>query len=149
MENSFSPKELLYIRTAQSTDIATEFKYIHCSIKLPINMKQAITFYLEQFQLSVRLQSKLAKRLLIINKLVPLYVSKHCVLVPLFPQRAPIQYFINAMNIVCLQSQVDKTLIIFKNNKQVLVDSPYTMIYKKWQESLLLSHLVKFNHSIY
>lgn len=92
---------------------------------------------------------KLAKRLLAINKLVPLYISDKVVLFPIKHQRAPLQTYINALTIIGLTSTTNGVIITFENNIQLQVDEPYSLIYKKWQESTLLYHLVQKTMQIY
>ncbi|MGX8004175.1 competence protein ComK [Staphylococcus hominis] len=97
---------------------------------------------LEQFNKSYTQQLKLAKRLLSINKLVPIYISKDVILFPIKHQRAPIQIYFNAQRIIGLTSSQNKTIITFDNSAQCVVDEPYILVYKKWQESILLAYLI-------
>lgn len=87
--------------------------------------------------------------MLAIHKLVPLYISDKAVLFPIKHQRAPLQTYINALNIIGLTSSKDGVIITFDNNIQLRVDEPYTLIYKKWQESTLLFHLMHKTMQIY
>ncbi|MWF63483.1 competence protein ComK [Staphylococcus haemolyticus] len=84
-----------------------------------------------------------------INKLVPLYISDKVVLFPIKHQRAPLQTYINALTIIGLTSTTNGVIITFENNIQLRVDEPYSLIYKKWQESTLLHHLVQKTMQIY
>ncbi|KKI62716.1 hypothetical protein [Staphylococcus cohnii] len=52
------------------------------------------------------------------------------------------QYYINANAIVGIKSNNDQTTIYFENATYIIVDAPYTFVYKKWQESITLSHLL-------
>ena len=84
----------------------------------------------EQHNQSYLQRLKLAKRLLAINKLVPLYISDQVVLFPIKHQRAPLQTYINALTIIGLTSTTNGVIITFENNIQLHVDEPYSLIYK-------------------
>ncbi|MCJ1667893.1 competence protein ComK [Staphylococcus sp. NRL 19/737] len=116
---------------------------------LPFPIKKVLIYYLEQYQRSYSQQVKLAKRLLAINKLVPLYISNKVILFPVKQQRAPLQVYLNAQAIVGLTSNSTGTIVTFDNSIQFKIDEPYTLIYKKWQESLLLFHLVQKSTTFY
>ncbi|WP_240621769.1 MULTISPECIES: competence protein ComK [Staphylococcus] len=116
---------------------------------LPFPIKKVLIYYLEQHQRSYSQQVKLAKRLLAINKLVPLYISNKVILFPVKQQRAPLQVYLNAQAIIGLTSTSTGTIVTFDNSIQFKIDEPYTLVYKKWQESLLLFHLVQKSTTFY
>jgi len=134
--------DLLYIQTLEGSTIQTKCCFKTYDMILPFHIKKIVIYYLEQFNKSYTQQLKLAKRLLSINKLVPIYISKDIILFPIKHQRAPIQIYFNAQRIIGLTSSQNKTIITFDNSAQCVVDEPYILVYKKWQESILLAYLI-------
>lgn len=65
---------LLYIQTMSGSSLKTKCCFTTYDMVLPFN-KKVLIYYLEQHQRSYSQQVKLAKRLLSINKLVPLYIQ--------------------------------------------------------------------------
>ncbi|HBY83112.1 competence transcription factor ComK [Staphylococcus warneri] len=147
--NQITTSQLLYIQTGIGPKSVTQCHYQQYDISLPITINHTLIFLLELHQKSLPLQKKLAKRLLQINKKIPLFINETLILFPLKHHRAPIQIYVNAYYIIGIQSQSDATLIQFSNFKSLLVDEPYTFILKKWQESLLLCHLITHSYSAY
>ena len=70
------------------------------------------------------------------------FITPQITLFPLKARRAPLQYYINANAIVGIKSNNDQTTIYFENATYIIVDASYTFVYKKWQESITLSHLL-------
>ncbi|ADC87248.1 competence protein ComK [Staphylococcus lugdunensis] len=140
--------QLLYLKTCTSNKIATECKYLEHTEIIPKSMKQVLYHYLEFYGRYLPLQIKVAKRLLHINKLVPIYVNQQTILFPIRPQRSPIQCYINAKHIVAMHAINNHIIIVFEQQIQLIIDAPYTLNYNKWKESLLLSHLIPLNYAI-
>lgn len=147
--NQITTSQLLYIETEIGPKSVTRCHYQQYAISLPLTINNTLIYLLELHQKSLPLQKKLAKRLLQINKKIPLYVNETLILFPLKDHRSPIQIYINAYYIIGIQSKSDATLIQFSNTKSLVVDEPYTSIIKKWQESLLLCHLITHSYSAY
>lgn len=103
-------------------------------------MDKTLHYFFETQQLSIPLQTKKAKQTLNIRKFLPLYINSETILFPLTTKRSAIQYYINAMAITGLKSLQYGTVIYFENTKYIEVTIPYTFVYKKWQESISLSH---------
>lgn len=140
---------LLYLQSLKSSSFKTKCCFTAYDMVLPFSIKKVLTYYLEQHNKSYLQQVKLAKRLLTINKLVPLYISEKVVLFPIKHRRAPLQVYINALTVIGLNSHKDGTLVTFENNLSFYVTEPYTLVYKKWQECILLMHLVRKTTMIY
>ncbi|PNZ68768.1 competence protein ComK [Staphylococcus croceilyticus] len=140
---------LLYIQTMLGNSLKTKCCFTTYDMVLPFPIKKVLIYYLEQHQRSYSQQVKLAKRLLAINKLVPLYISNKVILFPVKQQRAPLQVYLNAQAIIGLTSTSTGTIVTFDNSIQFKIDEPYTLVYKKWQESLLLFHLVQKSTTFY
>lgn len=140
---------LLYLQTLKSSSLKTKCCFTTYDMVLPFPIKKVLIYYLEQHHKSYLQQVKLAKRLLTINKLVPLYISEKVVLFPVKHQRAPLQVYINTFTVIGLSSHKAGTLITFENNLSFYVTEPYTLVYKKWQECILLMHLVQKTTSFY
>lgn len=134
---------LLYIQAMSGSSLKTKCCFTTYDMVLPFPIKKVLIYYLEQYQRSYSQQVKLAKRLLTINKLVPLYISNKVILFPVKQQRAPLQIYLNAQAIIGLTSTSTGTIVTFDNLIQFKINEPYTLVYKKWQESLLLFHLVQ------
>lgn len=64
--------DLLYIQTLEGSAIQTKCCFKTYEMVLPFTIKKIVIYYLEQFNKSYTQQIKLAKRLLSINKLVPI-----------------------------------------------------------------------------
>src|SRR5699024_788466 len=101
-----------------------------------------ITYLLETYGLSLSYQTKQAKQILKIRKMVPIFITPQITLFPLKARRAPLQYYINANAIIGIKSNNDQTTIYFENATFILIDSHYTYLYKKWQVSITLSHIL-------
>lgn len=85
----------------------------------------------------------MAKKILNINKLIPIYINSDTLLFPLTPKRASIKYYINARKVIGINSSVNQTIIVFENSTTLQIDIPYTSVAKKWQESLTLGQMIK------
>ena len=114
--------DLLYIQTLEGSTIQTKCCFKTYDMILPFHIKKIVIYYLD--------------------KLVPIYISKDVILFPIKHQRAPIQIYFNAQRIIGLTSSQNKTIITFDNSAQCVVDEPYILVYKKWQESILLAYLI-------
>ncbi|MCO0860961.1 competence protein ComK [Staphylococcus pasteuri] len=147
--NHLTTTNLLYIQTEISDKLSTKWQYKQYDISLPISINNTLDYMLELHQKTLPLQKKIAKRLLHINKKIPIYVCDQLILFPLKHRRSPIQYYINAYHITGKQTKNNGTLIMFSNATHLLVDEPYHAILKKWQESLLLCHLITQSYSSY
>lgn len=134
--------QLLYIQTLTGSSLKTKCRFKSYEMVLPFPIKKLLTYYLEQHNKSYSQQVKVGKRLLAINKLVPIYISNNVILFPIKQQRAPLQLYINAVAIIGLCSDLEGTIVTFENNVQLKVNESYTLLYKKWQESTLLLHLM-------
>lgn len=133
-------KKLLYFKTYISTQMLTLCHFSTHYFLYPATMNKTLHYYFETQQLSITLQTKKAKQALNIRKFLPLYINKETILFPLNTKRSAIQYYINAMAITGLKSLQHGTVIYFENNNYIEVTIPYTFVYKKWQESISLSH---------
>ncbi|WP_251519718.1 MULTISPECIES: competence protein ComK [Staphylococcus] len=134
--------KILYFKTVLSYEPLTLCQFTTHQFTYPTTITRTLKYFLETYQLSFDLQCKKAKQLLKIRKLVPLVVSKDIILFPVKTQRAPLQYYINAAAITGITSKGNQTYIFFENTTYIILDVPYTLVYKKWQESLTLSHLL-------
>lgn len=141
------PNELLYLQTATSVQTETKCCYIHCAVTVPISLMTMLNYYLKLYYKALPLQTQIAKELLNINKLVPIYLSSKLVLFPIKHKRAPIQCYINAFRIVKLTAKDNMTVIHFEKFNTLTVDEPHALVLKKWQESLLLSHMINISTS--
>lgn len=138
-----STLNLLYLQTAISAETETLVQYKDYHIKVPFTPLKMIHYLLELNHTSLQVQTSLSKRILNINKLIPIYINKDNILFPLTKKRASIKYFINARNIIGIHSSVDSTQIVFNNATILQVNMPYTLVSKKWQESLHLAESVE------
>lgn len=132
--------KLLYFKTYITSQIYTACHFSNYYVLYPTTMDKALNYIFEIQHLSLNLQIKQAKQTLKIRKFLPLYINNELILFPLNSKRAPIQYYINAMAIIGLKSLQYNTIIYFENNTCIEVKVPYTFVYKKWQESISLSH---------
>ncbi|PKI15344.1 hypothetical protein CW743_00470 [Staphylococcus shinii] len=134
--------KILYFKTAIGPETLTICQFTTHQFICPSTINQAINYILEKHQRSHTVQIKQSKRLLKIRKLVPIYINHQTTIFPVKPQRSPIQYYINGCTINGLKSKGSSTIIYFNNGTFITVDAPYIFVYKKWQESLTLSHLL-------
>ncbi|MEP9852310.1 competence protein ComK [Staphylococcus aureus] len=134
--------KLLYFKTVLGPENITLCQYTTHQFTYPTSINPTLNYFLEANNLSLSLQTKQAKKLLKIRKLVPIFINDDITLFPLNPQRAPIQYYINANSINGIKSNGLKTMIYFEYGTYIVVNVPYTFVHKKWQESLTLSHLL-------
>lgn len=132
--------KLLYFKTYISAQILTLCHFSTHHFLYPATMDKTLHYFFETQQLSIPLQTKKAKQTLNIRKFLPLYINSETILFPLTTKRSTIQYYINAMAITGLKSLQYGTVIYFENTKYIEVTIPYTFVYKKWQESISLSH---------
>ncbi|KRG10477.1 competence protein ComK [Staphylococcus sp. NAM3COL9] len=132
--------KLLYFKTVVGPEILTICQYTTHQFTYPTTINLTLNYFLESRHLSLTLQTKQAKQLLKIRKLVPIYINSDITLFPVKPQRSPIQYYINAISITGLKSKGAQTIIHFENATYITINASYVFIYKKWQESLTLSH---------
>ncbi|MCI2941679.1 competence protein ComK [Staphylococcus cohnii] len=134
--------KLLYLKSVAGNEIITIGQYTTHQFHYPTSIMPTITYLLETYGLSLSYQTKQAKQILKIRKMVPIFITPQITLFPLKARRAPLQYYINANAIVGIKSNNDQTTIYFENATYIIVDAPYTFVYKKWQESITLSHLL-------
>lgn len=138
-------QDLLFIKTHEGKNIQTLCRYKTHDYIYPTVIKNVLTYYLELHNKSLATQTKVAKRLLDINKLVPLYIHKQLVLFPLKQKRAPIQYYINAHYIIGLKSKRNLSTIQFENGHYLIVDEQFYLVLKKLKESCALKYLLTKN----
>lgn len=134
--------KLLYLKSVAGNEIIKIGQYTTHQFHYPTSIMPTITYLLETYGLSLSYQTKQAKQILKIRKMVPIFITPQITLFPLKARRAPLQYYINANAIVGIKSNNDQTTIYFENATFIIVDAPYTFVYKKWQESITLSHLL-------
>jgi len=134
--------KLLYLKSVAGNEIITLGQYTTHQFHYPTSIMPTITYLLETYGLSLSNQTKQAKQILKIRKMVPIFITPQITLFPIKARRAPLQYYINANAIVGIKSNNDQTTIYFENATFIIVDAPYTFVYKKWQESITLSHLL-------
>ncbi|MGW9816619.1 competence protein ComK [Staphylococcus cohnii] len=134
--------KLLYLKSVAGNEIITIGQYTTHQFHYPTSIMPTITYLLETYGLSLSYQTKQAKQILKIRKMVPIFITPQITLFPLKARRAPLQYYINANAIVGIKSNNDQTTIYFENATYIIVDASYTFVYKKWQESITLSHLL-------
>lgn len=134
--------KLLYLKSVAGNEIITIGQYTTHQFHYPTSIMPTITYLFETYGLSLSYQTKQAKQILKIRKMVPIFITPQITLFPLKARRAPLQYYINANAIVGIKSNNDQTTIYFENATYIIVDAPYTFVYKKWQESITLSHLL-------
>ena len=134
--------KLLYLKSVAGNEIITIGQYTTHQFHYPTSIMPTITYLLETYGLSLSYQTKQAKQILRIRKMVAIFITPQITLFPLKARRAPLQYYINANAIVGIKSNNDQTTIYFENATFIIVDAPYTFVYKKWQESITLSHLL-------
>lgn len=140
---TFSTRHLLYFKTAISNETETFVQYSDYQITVPFTPLKMIHYLLELNHTSLQVQSSIAKRILNINKLIPIYVNQDTILFPITQKRASIKYFINARKIIGIHSSVNSTIIIFENSTLLHTEIPYTLVSKKWQESLTLGQIIE------
>ena len=134
--------KLLYLKSVVGNEIITVWQYTTHQFHYPTSIMPTLTYLLETYGLSLSYQTKQAKQVLKIRKMVPIFINPDITLFPLKARRAPLQYYINANAIVGIKSNNEQTTIYFENATFIIVDAPYTFVYKKWQESITLSHLL-------
>ncbi|MEB7752301.1 competence protein ComK [Staphylococcus pseudoxylosus] len=134
--------KILYFKTAIGPEILTICQFTTHQFIYPSPINQTINYVLEKYHRSHKVQLEQSKRILKIKKLVPIFIDYQTTIFPVKPQRSPIQYYINACTINGLKSKGSSTIVYFDNGTFITVDAPYIFIYKKWQESLTLSHLL-------
>ncbi|EKS37977.1 competence protein ComK [Staphylococcus epidermidis] len=138
-----STHSLLYIQTAFSTNVETYIQYEHYAIHLPCTPEKTLHYLLELHQKSYHNQCMLSKNILNIKKFIPIYINEETILFPVTQKRAPIKYFINARNIIGIHSSIHTTMIVFENGTTIELNIPYTLVTKKWQESLTVGHIIE------
>ncbi|MCY1568483.1 competence protein ComK [Staphylococcus pettenkoferi] len=131
--------QLLYVMTQPDLERLTRCEFVNHSYLYPGSLNKVLNYLISSSRLDIKHQIATSKNLLHINKLVPIYVNQHLTLFPIKQQRAPLQIYINAHQIRGLTSKGSRTLIYFSARKQLLVDEGYTLIRKKWLESLSLA----------
>ncbi|RUN39196.1 competence protein ComK, partial [Staphylococcus epidermidis] len=105
--------------------------------------EKTLHYLLELHQKSYHHQCMLSKNILNIKKLIPIYINEETILFPVTQKRASIKYFINARNIIGIHSSIHTTKIVFENGSTIEVNIPYTLVTKKWQESLTVGHIIE------
>ena len=70
---TYSSQHLLYLKTAISNETETRIQYSDYHITVPFTPQKMIHYLLELNHTSLQVQSSKAKRLLNINKLIPIY----------------------------------------------------------------------------
>ena len=85
----------------------------------------------------------LSKNILNIKKFIPIYINEETILFPVTQKRAPIKYFINARNIIGIHSSIHTTMIVFEDGTTIELNILYTLVTKKWQESLTVGHIIE------
>ena len=100
-------------------------------------------YLLELHQKSYHNQCMLSKNILNIKKFIPIYINEETILFPVTQKRAPIKYFINARNIIGIHSSIHTTMIVFEDGTTIELNIPYTLVTKKWQESLTVGHIIE------
>ncbi len=138
-----STHSLLYIQTAFSTNVETYIQYEHYAIHLPCTPEKTLHYLLELHQKSYHNQCMLSKNILNIKKFIPIYINEETILFPVTQKRAPIKYFINARNIIGIHSSIHTTMIVFEDGTTIELNIPYTLVTKKWQESLTVGHIIE------
>lgn len=137
--------ELLYLKTSENIQYQTNifFRQFHLTSKLTLKnvLKQILYVYQKDFHT----QQLLAREMIHMNHLIPLYISPSIVLSPLQSRRAPIQYYINMSHVIGLTSHKNSTFIHFKNNHTLNVPISFTICLKKWKDAHLLSSLLSPN----
>src|SRR5699024_9384816 len=134
--------KLLYLKSVVGNEIITVGQYTTHQFHYPTSIMPTLTYLLETYGLSLSYQTKQAKQVLKIRKMVPIFINPDITLFPLKARRAPLQYYINANAIVGIKSNNEQTTIYFEYATFIIVDAPYTFIYKKSQESITISHLL-------
>lgn len=138
-------QDLLFIKTNESNSMSTLCRYKTHDYIYPTVIKNVLSYYLELHNKSFTTQTKVAKRLLNINKLVPIYIHNQLVLFPIKQKRAPIQYYINAHFIIGIKSKRNLLTIQFENGHYLVVDEQFYTVFRKWQESCTLKSLLAHN----
>ncbi|MGJ5711649.1 competence protein ComK [Staphylococcus auricularis] len=137
--------DLLYLQTSTDSNSQTMIQWPDKKEFSTRTLPHVLNSILKLYLRDIKLQRETPKRLLNINKRVPLYVCDQLVLLPLKPQRATIQYYVNAINIHHIEHHGDRTKIHFVNAHTLMIDEPYTLIYRKWKESIALIHFIKLH----
>ena len=100
---TYSTRHLLYLKLLY----LMRQKHVYNTltiISLSFTPQKMIHYLLELNHTSLQVQSSKAKRLLNINKLIPIYINRDTILFPLTQKRASIKYFINARKIIGIHS---------------------------------------------
>ncbi|EKU50289.1 competence protein ComK [Staphylococcus massiliensis] len=135
---------LLYFTTSYSQDFQFDLYYMQQPQPVQVDMTHVnlLNMLLHKHQKSLKTQKAIAKQILNINKLLPIFVHNDLLLLPLFAKRSPINTYINLCNVVGLSQQsTNETTIHFKGNVQLSVNLPYQLLSKKWKEGLMLYFL--------
>lgn len=136
-------EHLLYFKTSQQLNYPTLIQHMNYSQQSHLSIKQYLQQLAYQFQKDIRLQQHIARSILNTTKRVPIYIHPSIVLSPLQSQRAPIQYYVNMVEVIAASSQVNATRIHFKNNTSLIAPIPLSQFVNQWKDAQLLSSLLQ------
>lgn len=131
------PKILYFTSYPHHTfQIECVYNMFHCLTKIPL--KSYMNALLRHESIQFKYASYELKQMLNIRKHLPLIVNQQTILFPIKNKRAPIQHFINGLEIVGLKQEHYATRLIFKNGMHLVVNAHYTLVHRKWLECIFL-----------
>lgn len=134
---------LLYFKTAQSMNHSLKIQYLTFSLYSPLSVQRFLQVTLKEHQKHLSTQLTISSELLSIGQFIPIFVSSHMVLCPLYARRSTEQIYINMTQVIGMHSFRKQTQIIFSNYLQITVNAPITFCSKKWKECVLLQQLLR------
>ncbi len=132
---------MLIGNSLESTKVVTIEKefIINC------NSKEIINNSCRFFGSSLIERGNMSKRLINISSKVPIFIeeSRNIIFFPLKSTREKINIWISFNNLLEYEQVGKKTLLKFKNNKEVLVDFSYYMIDNQVTRCMMLDYMAK------
>lgn len=86
-----------------------------------------------------------------IHKFIPIYISNELILLPIYPKDYYTQIYLNINLVKNIQQELNKTKIIFNEEKYIIVDAPYLRIkqYVEKCKRIKNDQLIKSQERIY
>src|SRR5699024_11618349 len=121
--------KLLYLKSVVGNEIITVGQYTTHQFHYPTSIMPTLTYLLETYGLALSYQTKQAKQVLKIRKMVPIFINPDITLFPLKAKSAPLKYYINDNAIVGIKSNNEQTKIYYENAIIFIVDAFLIIVY--------------------
>ncbi len=142
MTIQYAHETMLYFKTSENIEYPLLIKYVSHTH----HSKQSLPRFLNDLALTsqkeLRTQKNLSIQLLNTYHLSPFYLNTKLILCPMQPQRAPVQIYINMVQVIAASSYFEQTKVHFEHNITLIVPIPLIQFIKKWKDAMMLSKLL-------